>query len=163
MERTEKETAEVLGIARTSLRALRKAELAEGPDWFRGEKDVVIYRQTGIEKIAAALKRDAGGQKTGEADGPLDTWIGPEKNDGGAAAFVGVAADQVPVLSLVVTRHRMGVNSKLIEARAEDGALLRVRVHDNENYRPGMKMRARLERPGLAVIVGRGPRFPGRW
>lgn len=143
----EKELADDLGLSRPSIRALRKEHLTEGPDWARADKDMVVYTAAGAKKLAGLLHVSPSEKKT----------------DGGAALFAGVAADGSPSLALTVTRHRIGRNDRLIEAKAEDGEVLLVRVHSNVNYRPGMPVHAKMERHGHAVIAGRSPRFPGRY
>jgi len=40
---------------------------------------------------------------------------------------------------------------------------LRLRVRDNGKYRPGMEVPARQVQGDLYEVVGRGPRWVGKW
>ena len=70
------------------------------------------------------------------------------------------------VISLVITSLRPPKNPHIIEAkRPGSDEILRVRVRDNRNFLPGMEIRARQDEhyPDVFVLVGRTPRYRGRW
>jgi hypothetical protein len=70
------------------------------------------------------------------------------------------------VISLVITSLRPPKNPHIIEAkRPGSDEILRVRVRDNRNFMPGMEIRARQDEhyPDVFVLVGRTPRYRGRW
>jgi hypothetical protein len=62
----------------------------------------------------------------------------------------------------VIDRRRV----MIIEAkRPGSDEIVRVRVRDNRNFMPGMEIRARpvLLYPDVFELVGRTPRYRGRW
>ena len=70
-------------------------------------------------------------------------------------------------ISLLITSLRPPMNPHIVEATRKDngGESVRVRVRDNANFLPGMEIRARPdeEYPDVFVLVGRTPRYLGRW
>jgi hypothetical protein len=69
-------------------------------------------------------------------------------------------------ISLIITSLRPPKNPHIIEAvPKEGGEPVRVRVRDNSNFMPGMEIRARQDEqyPDVFVLVGRTPRYRGRW
>jgi hypothetical protein len=70
-------------------------------------------------------------------------------------------------ISLLITSLRPPKNPHIIEAVTKDNGSesVGVRVHDNKNFLPGMEIRARPdeEYPDVFVLVGRTPRYRGRW
>jgi hypothetical protein len=70
-------------------------------------------------------------------------------------------------IPLVISSLRPPKNPHIIEAVRKDdgGEPLRVRVRNNANFMPGMEIRARQDEnyPDVFVLVGRTPRYKGRW
>jgi hypothetical protein len=70
-------------------------------------------------------------------------------------------------IPLVITSLRPPKNPHIIEVVRKDdgGEPLRVRVRNNRNFMPGMEIRARQDEnyPDVFVLVGRTPRYRGRW
>jgi hypothetical protein len=70
-------------------------------------------------------------------------------------------------ISLIITSVRPPKNPHIIEALRKDngGESARVRVRDNRNFMLGMEFRARPDEqyPDVYVLVGRTPRYRGRW
>lgn len=166
--KTESVVAEGAGLSRTRIRLLRKEALTEGVHWHREDSGMVVYTQAGVEALAAVLKKTAQAAVVGEqvAEG-LTTGAESSEEVGGVACFVG-GADPVPFekaaapVEAVVSRWQFK-NAQIIEAKTADGQTLMVRVRESKNYRPGMKIRVDVQRPGHGIAVGRAPRYPGRW
>lgn len=156
-ELEEKIVAEQVGLPRTTIRSLRGKLLEEGEDWRRGEAGVVIYTASGLKKLAANLD-DAPGAKIWRdmPDRPDDPFR-PEKDDGATRREAGGAENELGL----VEEWRFK-NSRVIRVRRSGGELVNVRVHSNQNYRRGMSVKIRPSGPGW-IIVGRSPRWPGRW
>jgi hypothetical protein len=74
--------------------------------------------------------------------------------------------ETVPI-SLLITSLRPPKNPHIIEAVTKDNGSesVRVRVRDNKNFLLGMEIRARQdeEYPDVFALVGRTPRYRGRW
>ena len=70
-------------------------------------------------------------------------------------------------ISLLIASLRPPMNRHIIEAKRKDngGESVRVRVRDNKNFMLCMEIRARAseEYPDVFVLVGRTPRYKGRW
>jgi len=163
------------GVARETLRETRQRVLEEGRDW-RTVANRVVLTGEGVRKLQAALGipvEDAeNGQKAAPtapaSAGAAETGKGREKalggdllvGDGpftGAVSEKNAAAARLRVMRLVR-------NPRVVLARRLDGGeVLRLRVRDNGKYRPGMEVPARQVQGDLYEVVGRGPRWVGKW
>ena len=138
----ESSLADRLGLTRNALEEFRKAHLKKGADWKMDNRRVLL-RESAVKKMLARL--DA-------AD--LDYSAAAQKN----------GATDNEVRELAITR--VFPNPHLIEARdVASGALVRVTVPSNKNFRPRMTVKARPWKPEqlLYRLEGRTPRFPGKW
>ncbi len=142
-----------LGVGRTTVRDIRRDHLTQGDHWvIDGGK--VTYTPEGVDAVLRAVNA----KKTGEAAG-----TGAEQGGAVIEAGDGLPVRDDSLLEATVTEWRYP-NRRILTADA-GGRLVRVRVHDNTKYRPGMVMRVQLDpgRTDIGSVVGRGPRYPGRW
>ena len=135
---------ERLGVTRAILKTWRDANLVRGRDWDAVAKNVLLTQEA-AERLALALGVSA----------PV-----LEKNAAPASKNASGEASIPEVEELVMVRAFR--NPKLIEARRKNAAIVMVRVQSNENFRPGMVLRA-VAVNHLWVLKGRCPRFPGRY
>lgn len=155
---TEARIAETVGLSRPSIRKLRAELLQRGNDWEYDADGAVVYTEVGMKKMATHL--NAVNAKI-QADGRIDPSM-PEKLNGGPAAFAGATEngdDQVLPGTVVEWRFK---NRRVIQADVAGHGSVNVRVHSSENYRRGMSIRVRRDGTGF-IVVGRSPRWPGRW
>jgi len=91
---------------------------------------------------------------------------GPESPDEEKPRVSHCVREPEPI-SLIITSVRPPKNPHIIEAVRKDngGESVRVRVRDNANFLPGMEIRARPDEqyPDVWALVGRTPRYRGRW
>jgi hypothetical protein len=109
----------------------------------------------------------AGAQGARRAYMVLRALLGcPESPEEGKARLSQSVREPEPI-SLLITSIRPPKNPHIIEAVRKDngGESVRVRVRNNQNFLPGMEIRARPseEYPDVYVLVGRTPRYRGRW
>lgn len=185
----EKLLAESVGVGVDPLRALRSARLKEGVHW-RAVGRRVAYTAAGIEEVERLVREQmdvAAADKTLAPEGVAGATAGDQGSAGvmtaaageggavgvlhpGAAADVAslravaaaVAARPVEELRVVMTPR----NPRMVLCRRVGGpdgeALQRVMVRSNENFLPGMAVRAK--RSGdVWYLEGRCPRWRGRW
>lgn len=131
----EDDIAQQLGLNRDEMRNLRKKHLVEGVTWMRENKRTVITAE-GVTIIKTALG--------------VSVEHAPEKKAPG---------EELTVLRIPSR------NTRILEAEKKDGRRVRVRVHNNVNFVPGMTIRARTDGPyeDVMTLEGRCPRFRGRW
>lgn len=183
---SEQQVADSLGsISRPALRKWRKDLLTEGTDWYRGDNEMVIYRQSGVEKVVKALaalngkKNEPAAQALDDVETPFDS-IGVVKADHGGAEKrdpVEPVKKQAGVAACVVHRWQFS-NRQLIEGRrVDDGKIIRIRVHDASKYRAigkdGKPMQVFCALDPMRDDIGtvcsedggrtRGPRYVGAW
>ncbi len=167
--------------SRTTMRKLRAELLTEGVHWNHvGKQRMVVYTPDGVETLTQHLAAETPEKNAGGAE-PHNEPPTPFDGLGGAAAFAGgmsgeTSADPVKktggavgdVVEARVTRWKFP-NPQVIECEHEQAGRLIVRVHDNTKYRTHttdhkpMLVRCKITRPGHATIVGRGPRWAGKW
>jgi hypothetical protein len=146
VELTEAWLSEETGVPRERLREIREKNLSAA-DWRKGTRGQIVWELTGLDRASVEIIEFAGiiEKITG----------GPE---GARRALAGVT-----VLEARVVR-KFG-NPQLIEARGQSGELFRVKVHSSKNFTAGMCIKVRppkvLGSPW--VLVGRSPRWPGRF
>lgn len=139
-----------LGCSRGALRELRKsAEFPQGAFWEVVGKEV-RWSVLGAAKALELL----GGVQIADAK---------ENAPSGQPALPGE-----PVVERVTLVRGGFPNPRVVLARRENGAEVYVRVPDSRNFVPRMRdgspmtFQAR-EDGGQWVLVGRAPRWPGRW
>jgi hypothetical protein len=142
---TEIGLARVLGVSREQLRAFRNEHLAENTDWTTDKKNV-RYSEKAAQDAVAFLGA---------------VWTGPAEETPQAVEMVNEDAPKKGWPEDMEVVRRM-VNPHLIECQTPAGAKVLVKVTHNENFRPGMNVRAEADGPSWR-LVGRCPRFPGRW
>lgn len=142
--REESAFAVVLGLKRPQLRALRQKHLVKGIDWaMRGGK--VTYYLRGEEKVRVVVSSIIG---VDEGDFEVDESLGLEDR-----------SERMEV------RQVFPINRRLVECRLSNGDGVRVNVGDNANFVVGMELKARPHWGAgrLWVLVGRRPRWRGKW
>ena len=149
-----------LGLSRDAFRHVRREVLKKGRDWSEIERHTVL--------TAAAVQRVLEYMQKGSsaAQAPLDFsdclyGASPEKNGAPEGEEPHLAAEAPALVELTV--FRIYPNRGLLIATDPEGARVDVRVLNNRNFRPRMTLRGRLEKPGVYVMEGRCPRYPGRY
>ena len=153
-----------LGLSRDAFRHVRREVLTKGRDWSEIERHTVL--------TAAAVQRVLEYMQKGShaAQAPLDFSdclysAAPAKNGAPASAEPGeeqqLAPEAPPLVELTV--FRIYPNRGRLIATDPEGARVDVRVLNNRNFRPRMTLRGRIEKPGVYVMEGRCPRYPGRY
>jgi len=137
----ESSVAERLGLSRDEVEQYRARELRKKGDWKKIGRAIALS-DVGLNKLLLA---------TGASHVDCtDCLVGKNGADNG---------------ELVVVVARIYPNPRLLLARTTDGEIVRVSVRLNRNFRPGMKIK--VEPPAGALplyrLVGRCPRFPGKW
>lgn len=139
----EADAATRLGLARDVMREFREG-MAEGTDWRKNGRGIEISQEAFLairEKLGAVLADDG-------AEGAQR------------------AADEPDGLVELEVHHVPKMNVHLLVAKKKGQALLvRVRVRNNVNFLPGMKIKARPEGTyeDVFILEGRCPRYRGRW
>lgn len=147
---TETELRERLGCPRSALRELRKnAAFPQGQFWE------VVGHEVRWSVLGAAKALETLGGVTG-ADASKNA---PSEAPAHAAG---------PSLERLAVVRANFPNPRVVLARRENGAEVYVRVPDNRNFVPRMRDGSPMtfqaqESAGQWVLVGRAPRWPGRW
>ena len=92
-----------------------------------------------------------------EGAGLVAETLGLERVNAGAMAAGGEGDDEVEIVA-----HKVPLNPRIVFGSLF-GELVRVRVPDSRTFVPVMKMRARLVEGDVYALVGRGPRYKGRY
>ena len=135
--------AERLGLTRNTLENYRARELKKKGDWKKIGRAVALS-EPALKKLLADL--DASEL---DCSGCLVSGNGEEP--------------QPEVIELKVAR--VYPNPRLLLATTNAGELVRVSVQKNRNFRAGMTIKAKAPNGTLSIyrLVGRCPRFPGKW
>ena len=134
----ERELAPRLGVTREVLRDLRK-RLLSSDEYEQQGRDVIISHG-GVAKLTGAVLEKREGEKNG----------------------VEIDVEQPEECALKVFRN--AANTRIVLAKKEGAEdMLRVRVRNNGHFVPGMPLRARHIEGDLYELVGRCPRFKGRY
>jgi len=138
----EADAAGMLGISRGTMRTLLEHHAKPGDTWREGRR--IFVRVEAVEGLRGAVA----------------ALVSPEEKNAAAAPL---CAEPEGACELVVARVPM--NRKIVLAKNEAGAEMRVRVHSNVNFLPGMRLRARRDPnyEDVYVLEGRSPRYRGRW
>ena len=141
--RQEEAFAVALGLKRKKLSSLRKEHLKEGEHWGR-LKGRITYRVGGEVKMRGVVALLLGIE---EKDIVVDEEIGREE------------PEEMEVVRV------FPINRRLVECERVTGEKVRVTVGDNVNFLKGMVLKARPPWGSgrLWVMVGRKPRWRGRW
>jgi len=146
VELSERWLSQETGLSRDILREHREKNLAAG-DHRKGSRGQIVWEITALDKLSAEYPEFAT---------ILENLKGGEE---GARKALGPSE----AVDGLVTR--MFANPHLIGAELPGNRQILVRVHDNKNFRPGMKVKARPAKDSGAPWVheGRCPRWPGRY
>jgi hypothetical protein len=152
---TEASMAQHYGLPRRQMAGLRSRYLTEGVDFTRDGNHIVISA-AGQKKIAEKLEPPMAAAEKNFA-GPVDGAEVPPAPPQPAAA--------PEVLEFIICRIPM--NPRYVIARNAAGRNnFRIRVGNNRNFKLGMNIRGEqidaLD-DGHFRMVGRQPRWPGRW
>ena len=141
--RQEEAFAVALGLKREKLSSLRKEHLKEGEHWGR-LKGRITYRVGGEVKMRGVVALLLGIE---EKEDVVDEEIGREE------------PEEMEVVRV------FPINRRLVEWERVTGEKVRVTVGDNVNFLKGMVLKARPPWGSgrLWVMVGRKPRWRGRW
>lgn len=137
----EKEFADRIGVVRQVLSKLRSEHLTENSDFVK-KGGRVLLTEHGAQKAAQLLSVSTPSSE--EAPAPERFWV-----------------FKVPVNPRVVVVSRTDPERWKKEGAGEQ---VLVRVHSNVNFVPRMELKARpSERAQVYVLVGRSPRWKGRY
>jgi hypothetical protein len=157
----ERELAAALGIAHDVLKEVRVQRLARATDWEL-VAGIVRYSAAGRAKALAALKIAEVPPAPPEAVTPAPG----EKNASArpAAGADSAANDGPPARGAVRELVCLGTVRNRRVIRARDGAReVWVRVKDSKNFRPKLRLPARHLGDDRWELVGRCPRYPGKF
>ena len=143
-----------LGVARAEIRAARKV-CAEGSDW-RWIGNRVVWTDFGLTRLASILGKKGDGvaqdANGGEKSAPAQAVAQEHGNP--------LTSESEKTLSLIVTR--IPLNPRLLFA-ADGVQVYRVRVHLSSKYVVGMEIVAQHIEGDVCQVVGRAPRWRGKW
>jgi hypothetical protein len=150
----ERKVAGLLGLRREVLKYLRDELLKKGPGWTMHAKEVVLT-QGGLDTLLNRLSvtTHAGAAALDFTPSLVTGPDAPEKKESPAAR---PDAEDLTVLKIFP-------NYRLLQAVTATGEKVNVEVKNNANFRPKMKLKARLVKAGRYTMEGRCPRFPGRY
>lgn len=150
----ESKLSEKLGISRDELTAYRRQFLKKkSGDWAMLGRDVVLSHGAVDRFLSYWVEKT---QAAPDAAAILACAVPHQKKNGAPAILPNGPVD------LVVKRRYPNVH--LLLATDSTGGDHRVWVPANDNFRPDMKLKARPQGPGKPhKLVGRCPRYPGRW
>lgn len=152
----EQKVADRLGISRRDLKSVRDEILEKETGWRIHKRDVALTL-SGLESVLSHLRLSDRGLDFTECAVPVNS----EKKDGAED----IATKEHPHVNGLteLTVLRTYPNPRLLQALTDDGGLVTVGVKTNLNFRPKMKLKARLIKAGRYELEGRCPRFPGRY
>lgn len=178
-EYAEVEAVRVLGINQINFRAVRKSTgLIEGQDWCKVENRV-MYTAAGLKSAIHVMAGLRGQESLADVDTvhgedwvELCRLVKPGDSPGVSTNSDDVDTDPGTeivlrssiVIPAVVTRFFM--NKRILEAEiVKNGRIerVRVRVKSSENFVRKMKIKIRPRSESMYELVGRCPRYRGRW
>jgi len=173
-----------LGVPRDVVRDFRGLNLLEGKDWAMAGREVaysaaavrMLLKHLGVSLPEKQPRKKGGATIEGlldsarllVPDSPVDekiagTPVGP--------AVIWRPPDQT-LKVLALTRNKQIVTALFTEEelkpkgstfQGDRPGIARVRVRDSKNFVPGMTMLCRHLQRDLWELIGRCPRFKGRW
>lgn len=135
---------ELRGRFGVSADAIRNARSQLPEEFVKKEGRRWLVSPEGVERLATAF-----------VDEPAMLTLETEKKGAGGEDD---AADEL----FEVIAKKIPMNPRLVLGEWM-GQAVRVRVHDSRKFVPGMKLKCRLVEGDVMALVGRGPRFKGRW
>lgn len=154
----EEELANRVGADRSLMRAWRKS-LDEGRDW-RTENRRIMFTPEGAKKIVERAARELA------QDAPQATGGGLGMAGGEDGPPLQALLDQPRPERAQMVVISKPMNTKIVLCKkivAAGPVLERVRVQASANFLPGMKLTALHEQGTVWTLVGRCPRWRGRW
>jgi hypothetical protein len=168
--------ARVLGLPKKSVAAARhRAGLERPGDWVL-ENSCVAFTPAGVSRICAALglagvsvgRIMAARAQGGAPDADEGQESGPEETEGSAGTESGAVRDEVAAAQataaapVTIEVDRLSPNTRILHGKLA-GAPVTVVVRDNRNFRRGMMLKADPVNERVFRMLGRCPRWPGRW
>jgi hypothetical protein len=178
--------ARVLGLPKKSVAAARhRAGLERPGDWVL-ENSCVAFTPAGVSRICAALglagvsvgRIMAARAQGGAPDADEGQESGPEETEGSAGTESGAegrtgkiseavrdevaAAQATAAAPVTIEVDRLSPNTRILHGKLA-GAPVTVVVRDNRNFRRGMVLKADPVNERVFRMLGRCPRWPGRW
>jgi hypothetical protein len=165
---SEETCAVKLGLKRDVMTSMRGEHLVEGDDWTVQNRRVMIT-ESGMEKLleAVGISRPEQNPVLPESQNEQQ----PDQPQPSPAEALPQNRQEVlsppkPTEVTLIIAKPPPRNRYIIEAVPKDGGeMVRVRVHDNQNFLPGMEIEARPDEAysDVFVLIGRCPRYRGRW
>lgn len=167
-----------LGIPVQRLRKMRGSLLTEGEHWHRDPADdrCVLFTAGGVEKLRSAVLGSASATETSVSE-PTPPELPPVPENAPREALGTTPVSKEEVMEVVSwprqfpdgsSRHFP--NPNVIRARRPNGEVVYVRVSSSAHFVPKtadgtpMTLTARLDgEPAIWCLVGRCPRWVGRW
>lgn len=179
MKFTEGQIAQATGLTVEKIRQIREVDLYEKEDWIKSGREI-FYTEEGKAKFLKIISDKFENRPNLTQDEPIkeiapsDDLTSSDEPNPLTLNESGVSFEQVsesfeesieftsskPVPLTVSARC---LNPRLIIATANNGDLVRVRVRDSQNFQKGMSLTAKQIQADLYELVGRCPRFKGRW
>ncbi|MEO0797362.1 MAG: hypothetical protein AAFX93_19595 [Verrucomicrobiota bacterium] len=169
---SEQDFAERTGITRDTLRELRKELLEEGTHWQKSHR-VIMLTPAGQAVLATVLIDEVPVESPAEKT-PADSLcestasvvpVDPVKAVDGEPSSVDGEKKPPLTLSLRVARvfdkNPKWLTAEIVDQPEHDP--VRVRVRSNENFVRGMTFKAQLQNNGTWSMLGRCPRYRGKW
>lgn len=156
----ERELAGEYGLSHDLLKATRAEHLKRGSDWEQ-VGGLICYTGAAATRVLTLLKISPAGPPAPGAPLPLPADSAP--NDGAPAEPVPknyaapAEGEERELVCSAVVRNR-----RILKA-ADQGNEAWVRVRNSKNFRPGMPLRARFLGGTQWQLVGRGPRWGGKF
>ena len=145
----EAKLAKALGISRPEFKKLRKSYLKFEDDWQMLGNQVVIT-EAGLVKLSVHFAAvGIIGSQTGIPETQVD--------------YKPPTGEVNLVVKQVYPNPRLLLCTSIGAIAGQMPEQVRVRVPRNDNFRPKMTIKAHKLSDGFYELVGRCPRYPGRW
>jgi hypothetical protein len=158
---TEEWTAQILGIGRKRLRALR-AEMTEGVDWTTRQKSVV-FTAKGLERLREMVASEPEAAPGDNGGAPCHDPAPKDTPD----YLMPPEAFWKPYLETPATWvriRRVLANPHVLEGeRTSDGAVVRLRVRPSPLWKAGMTLPCVQLESDYYQYAGKMPRYAGKW
>lgn len=156
----EERLAARLGVSRELLRTFRDENLTEGQQWTMAGREVA-YSEAGVRMLLTHLGARLREKRPQGPGGLTIQGLLEEARLEDATEAVDEKKAAGPVED-ELTVQALTRNGQIVMAtRGEE--LVRVRVRESRHFVPGMRMTCRHLQADLWELVGRCPRFRGRW
>jgi len=172
----EKRLASALGVTRPMVKAVRVG-LSFGEQWTKKSGRIVLTRKGVVLISTQLLARCPTDDEMGLICSACKI-IAPEKEaslglpEGVPMALMVIDRPRGAVVMVVDLQTRHNRNIQIVMARPsraipraciDEKGMVRVRVRNNEKFTHGMEMQCRHLQKDLWELIGRCPRYRGRW